>query len=150
MTIGDFDRMPRQQLTEKLLACCGSHVWVEKMISILPVEDMIDLFQYAEEKWYDCSETDWKEAFAQQASSLQEKAYKQADSSHNNLGGALGKYEQKFGYHFIANATGKSNSELMAAVNERLQNDPADEIKIAAAEQVAITRIKLENLLQQE
>ena len=47
MTIGDFDKMPLPELKEQLFRCCGSTAWVEKMITILPVEDMIDLFQYA-------------------------------------------------------------------------------------------------------
>ena len=65
MTIGDFDRMPPEKLKAQLFKCCGSNAWVEKMMRVLPVEDMIDLFQYAEEKWNECSEADWKEAFAQ-------------------------------------------------------------------------------------
>ena len=166
MTIGDFDRMPREELKEKLFTCCGSHAWVEKMIKVLPVEDLIDLFQCAEEKWYECSEAEWKEAFAHhpqigksvnigdpsnQGWSDQEQAgVNVSDVSLNKeLAESNRMYVEKFGFIFIINATGKSGPEILSVMNERLNNDPSEEIKIAAAEQVAITRNRLEKLLQQ-
>ena len=39
------------------------HMLGEKMLTVFPVEDLVDLIEFAEEKWYECSEEDWKEAF---------------------------------------------------------------------------------------
>src|SRR3954468_22464250 len=63
MTIMDLDRMPDEEKRAKLFKCCGSSAWVEKMLTAPFSEDMIDLFDNAEDKWNECSEEDWKEAF---------------------------------------------------------------------------------------
>ena len=56
-------------------------------------------------------------------------------------------YEEKFGYIFIVCATGKSADEMLHILQSRLPNDASKEIKIAAAEQAKITKIRLEKLL---
>ena len=56
-------------------------------------------------------------------------------------------YERKFGYIFIVCATGKTADEMLALLQARLPNTPADEILIAAGEQDKITRLRLEKLL---
>ena len=43
-------------------------------------------------------------------------------------------YEARFGYIFIICATGRPAEDILAALHERLTNDPADEIRIAAAD----------------
>ncbi|HNA97392.1 MAG TPA: 2-oxo-4-hydroxy-4-carboxy-5-ureidoimidazoline decarboxylase, partial [Chitinophagaceae bacterium] len=57
-------------------------------------------------------------------------------------------YEEKFGYIFIVCASGKSAEEMLGMLNERLKNNPEDEIRIAADEQNKITLLRLEKLLQ--
>ena len=52
-------------------------------------------------------------------------------------------YEQRFGYIFIVCATGRSANEMLAMLRERLQNDPATEIQMAAEEQAKITELRL-------
>jgi 2-oxo-4-hydroxy-4-carboxy-5-ureidoimidazoline decarboxylase len=44
-------------------------------------------------------------------------------------------------------ATGRSASEMLEELERRLANDPAMELKIAAAEQAKITQLRLEKLL---
>lgn len=168
MTIADFDKMPREALKAQLLKCCGADAWAEKMLTVLPIEDMIDLFQYAEEKWYECSPADWREAFghhpqigntgsankedeatAAWAKDEQAGAGNAGDEVKQQLAEGNRLYKEKFGYIFIINATGKTAGEMLAALQERLKNDPAEEIEIAAGEQIAITRIRLEKLLQE-
>jgi 2-oxo-4-hydroxy-4-carboxy-5-ureidoimidazoline decarboxylase len=56
-------------------------------------------------------------------------------------------YEERFGYIFIVNATGKSAAEILGMLEARMKNDPKDEILIAAAEQNKITRLRLKKLL---
>ena len=57
-------------------------------------------------------------------------------------------YEEKFGYIFIVCATGKSAIEMLNLLNERLKNNPEEEIQIAADEQTKITKLRIEKLLQ--
>lgn len=56
-------------------------------------------------------------------------------------------YEEKYGYIFIVNATGKSAGEMLAMLEARMKNDPKDEILVAAGEQNKITRLRLKKLL---
>jgi 2-oxo-4-hydroxy-4-carboxy-5-ureidoimidazoline decarboxylase len=56
-------------------------------------------------------------------------------------------YENRFGYIFIVCATGKTAEEMLSLLESRLPNDPALEIKIAAAEQAKITKLRLEKLI---
>src|SRR5438067_10116445 len=64
MTIAGFDHLPPEKKKELLLQCCGSSAWAEKMLAVFPVEDLVELLEFAEEKWYECSEDDWIEAFS--------------------------------------------------------------------------------------
>lgn len=168
MTISDFDKMPLPELKAHLLKCCGSTAWVEKMIAILPVDDMVDLLECADEKWDECSENDWKEAFAQHpeigdtksikpgesaeawAKNEQSKVSEATDDVKQQIAEGNRLYKEKFGYIFIINATGKTAREILASLQVRLQNNPETEIEIAMGEQIAITKIRLEKLLKDE
>ena len=55
-------------------------------------------------------------------------------------------YEAKFGYIFIICATGRSAESMLAALQERLRNEPAVEIRVAAEEQARITALRLQGL----
>lgn len=63
MTIAAFDHLPTEKKQELLVQCCGSSQWVNKMLTVFPVEDLVELLEAAEEKWYECTEADWREAF---------------------------------------------------------------------------------------
>ena len=56
------------------------------------------------------------------------------------------KYEEKFGYLFIVCATGKTAEEMLAILESRLANDESVELRLAAAEQLKITMIRLGKL----
>ena len=166
MTLAELNQLPREERKEELLKCCGSSAWVEKMNSFFPVAQKELLLQKADEVWYSLSEKDWLEAFAHHPkigdmASLKEKFASTAkwaageQSSVQQVSQqtieALAKgnkdYEDKFGYIFIVCATGKSAEEMLQILKARLPNKPEEEIKIAAAEQAKITRIRLEKLL---
>jgi len=56
-------------------------------------------------------------------------------------------YERKFGYIFIVCATEKSAPLMCSLLKERLGNKPAVELRLAAAEQAKIMRLRLGKLL---
>ena len=55
-------------------------------------------------------------------------------------------YLARFGFIFIVCATGKSAAEMLTLMRERLANDPARELQVAAAEQAKITKLRLEKV----
>ena len=59
-------------------------------------------------------------------------------------------YQEKFGYIYIVCATGKSADEMLALLEQRLQNEPVAELPIAAEQQRQITRLRLGKLLAEE
>ena len=166
MTIAEFDHLELTQKKALLHQCCGSSAWVEKMIHMPPAEDLIDLFEDAEETWYECSEDDWKEAFQHHPKIGDMDALRKKFSSDHFAGDEQGsvshapektlqllatrnrEYEEKFGYIFIVCATGKSADEMLEILNSRLINDPEQEIKIAMDEQCKITRLRLEKMFE--
>jgi 2-oxo-4-hydroxy-4-carboxy--5-ureidoimidazoline (OHCU) decarboxylase len=57
-------------------------------------------------------------------------------------------YEARFGHIFIICANAKSGDEILSALQQRLSNQPAEELAIAAEEQRKITLLRLEKLFQ--
>jgi 2-oxo-4-hydroxy-4-carboxy--5-ureidoimidazoline (OHCU) decarboxylase len=55
-------------------------------------------------------------------------------------------YERRFGHAYLVCATGRSAAQLVSDLEQRLSNDAARELRIAAAEQAKITRLRLEKL----
>lgn len=163
MTIAEFDQLPDAKKSELLFNCCGSHEWVRAMLDVFPVEDLIDLLEYAEEKWFECNTADWLEAFANHArlgdvnalakeelprfGNAEQRALLTSDESVlKQLEEANDEYEDSFGYMFISFAPGKSSETLLAEMKDRILNDPREEINIAAAEQDKITKHRIKRL----
>ena len=70
-----------------------------------------------------------------------------SDGVRDRLAASNRDYEARFGYIFIVCATGKTAGEMLAMLEQRLTNDPDDELRIAAEEQRKITRLRLAKLL---
>ena len=68
------------------------------------------------------------------------------DEVRDRLAAGNRAYEARFGYIFIICATGKTADEMLALLEQRLRNTPADELRIAAEEQRKITRLRLNKL----
>ena len=52
-------------------------------------------------------------------------------------------YRERFGFIFIACATGKTADEVLESLTRRLGHEPARELLVAADEQAKITRLRL-------
>lgn len=167
MTIAEFDHLDIDKKKELLFNCCGSDAWVNEMLTIFPVNDLVDLLEYAEEKWYDCNPAEWLEAFENYPKIgdihlVKERYSKTSNYIESEQAGVMNtsdeildelmklneEYEDTFGYIFIVFATGKSAEEMLEILKDRLKNDPRDEIMIAAAEQDRITKLRLKKLFE--
>ena len=165
MTIAGFDHLPVEKKKELLTQCCGSSAWINKMLTVFPVEDLVDLLDAAEIKWNECTVQEKMEAFEHHPkigdiNSLKEKFANTAEwaageqSGVNNtdentlieLANANTEYENKFGFIFIVCATGRSANEMLNNLKDRMKNNKEEEINNAAEEQLKITRLRLEKL----
>lgn len=165
MTIADFDNLGIDEKKRLLAQCCNSSTWIKKMLTIFPVQDLVDLLEYAEEEWYECNPAEWLEAFQNHIkigdlSSIEKNTTINADwvkneqaiffnASPSILDGLKEKnelYEETFGYNYIVFTKEKSMNEIIANLSERIENDPHDELIIAAGEQNKITQMRLRKL----
>jgi len=58
-------------------------------------------------------------------------------------------YEDRFGYVFLISAAGRDAEEILADLRARLANDPDTELQVAADQHRRITRLRIEQLMQQ-
>ena len=165
MTLAEFNQLPHKQAFDALFACCGSTSWAEKMALNTPFNSIEELKECADNLWAETSENDWLEAFTHHPKigdigSLEKKFaatanWASSEQAAVNLANrevleklAAGNeaFWQKFGFIFIVCATGKSAGEMLDLLNERLPNERASELRIAAGEQHKITLIRIEKL----
>ena len=145
-----------------LSRACGSSRWVDRMLELRPFAGQAELLSAARRVWDDLADDDWREAFSHHPqigdrTALEKKFPATHDLSAREqagLGEASGdvldrlaaanqEYLARFGYIFIVCASGRSAEEMLGILRNRLQNDPAAEIRIAAREQAAITALRL-------
>ena len=169
-TVHDLDwlnALPAEAARRELLMCCGATRWAETLEQRRPFASLADLLAQGNEVWSDLDQSDWLEAFrshpkigekkaaasvatqSQQWSADEQRGVKQASQDAiENLATLNRAYEQKFGFIFIVCATGKSTGEILALLEQRIGNERATELRIAAAEQAKITELRLRKLLQ--
>jgi allantoicase len=142
-----------------LLRCCGSTAWAEQMTRRRPFGSRGELLRQADEVWASLSTDDHLEAFAAhprigERSAARWSSQEQAgvDDSEQATRDALLEgnrvYEERFDHVFLICATGKSADEMLAALRQRLDNDPVTELTVAAEEQRQITHLRLDKLLR--
>lgn len=142
----------------QLRNCCGSAEWVRRMLAARPFETANALLHAAEEIWNSLPPDDWREAFAAHprigdrsgsrwARQEQSGTASASTQSMDALAAANREYEARFGYIYIVCATGRSADEMLAMAWQRLENAPDDELRIAAAEQLKITKLRLMKLV---
>jgi OHCU decarboxylase len=150
----------------EFLKCCGSRNWARRMVDQRPFATVDELRHEADRLWLSLAPPDWLEAFqshpkigeqqAAQPTAAEERVWAEQEQSgvqnatHDTMQ-ALAEgnrsYEEAFGYIFIVCATGKSSEEMLAILVSRLNNDPENELLVAAEEQRKITRLRLKKLL---
>lgn len=167
MTLDALNALPDELARQALERCCGARAWVERMCAARPFPDRQALLERAEREAQALDRADWLEAFSHHprigdmaalrerfastaawAGAEQQGAADAPEPTLEALARANRAYEERFGYIFIVCATGKSAGEVLAILESRLPNPPERELAIAAAEQVKITRLRLEKLLE--
>jgi OHCU decarboxylase len=164
MTLAEFNALTATQAESLLMDCCGATRWAASVASKRPYETVEALHRAADSIWWKLDRNDWLEAFGHHPQIGERPASGSGSArewAEGEQGGARGisedvktrlaranrAYVDKFGFIYIICATGKSVEAMLALLNQRLQNDPASELSIAAEQQRQITRIRLEKLL---
>ena len=135
------------------------------MESLRPYPSEEALFEAAHQTWRALSHDDWLEAFAAHPrigdlDALRAKFASTADWAGREQGGVAGAADGgsagpgrgesplrgEVRLHLHRFATGKTAEAMLELLQSRLPNEPDDEIAIAADEQAAITRLRLEKI----
>ena len=136
-----------------------------------PFSSRAHLYGEAERQWWRLGDGDWKEAFTHHPrigadlALLRAKYAPTADWASGEQAGIAGAsddvlqalvagniaYEVSFGHIFLVCASGRTASEMLTMLRERMENATAPgghaaELRVAAGEQVKITRLRLEKL----
>jgi 2-oxo-4-hydroxy-4-carboxy-5-ureidoimidazoline decarboxylase len=159
-----LNALPELEARELLTRCCGATRWVDAMLSARPFASTAALHAEADAAWARLEARDYLEAFSHHPEigadldELRRRFTGTAALSRGEQAGAASasaatllalreqnrEYRERFGYSFIVCATGKTADEMLALLRGRLQNAPAEELTIAAAEQAKITHLRLE------
>lgn len=167
--VARLNGVSREEAERLLLGCCGSTNWARRMVERRPFQGMSQLQETADRIWWELGREDWLEAFsrhpkigekaAAHPASAQTRRWSEEEqagtkAARQDVLATLAEvnrvYEARFGHIFIVCATGKSSEEMLALLQDRLQNDPDTELRVAAEEQRRITRLRLEKLLRTE
>jgi OHCU decarboxylase len=164
VTLAEFNAQPPANAEAVLLDCCGCTRWAARVSAQRPFSDLKTLWEAADHHWRNLDREDWLEAFSHHPQ-IGEKAAmgsvshrRWAEGEQAGARVAVGdvktrmaegnrSYYDKFGYIYIVCATGKSAEEMLALLEQRLQNDPARELPVAAEQQRQITRLRLQKLI---
>lgn len=154
----------------ELHRCCGSTHWSSTVAKgIHQSNNDEELLQYLDTIWLQMEKKDIMEAFSHhpQIGADPEQLKKRFQHTHQwsaneqagmneaneevirKLAQGNKSYLEKFGYIFIVCASGKTAQEMLSLLEERLGNDPADELVIAAGEQAKITKLRLKKLIEE-
>jgi len=166
LTLAEFNALPPDAARLELLKCCHAVRWADEMLARRPFATAVNLFAAADAVWDSLDDRDFLEAFeghprigdieslrkkfastAAWAAGEQSGTTAAAEATLAGLAEGNRAYEARFGHIFIVCATGKSAEEMLAILQDRLPNAPAAELRLAAAEQAKITRIRLEKLI---
>jgi 2-oxo-4-hydroxy-4-carboxy-5-ureidoimidazoline decarboxylase len=163
-----LNRASNEEAASALHRCCGSRRWAVAVAGGRPFASEEALHLAAEREWEKATREDILEAFshhprigdrdslrarfpATQAWSAAEQAgAASADETViDELARGNREYEERFGHIFIVCASGRTAGEMLALLRARLPNGPENELKIAAGEQMKITRLRLDRLLSE-
>ena len=166
MRLFELNNLSASALEAAFFQCCSAHRWVKKMRDALPFDSVDSVLASNVVIWRSLGEKDYLEAFdghpkigdpaslkKKYQTTLKMASHEQSSVEHagdeviEELVDYNKAYEAKFGYIFIVCATGKSAIEMLDILKIRMENDPQEEIIIAAYEQEKITHIRLKNLL---
>jgi len=155
-----LNRLPAGAAEAELLDCCRSRRWAAEVAAGRPYPTPDTLHAAADAAWWRLDAADWDEAFAAHPRiGERDRAGAAARREQAGVAGAPAatlaaladgnrRYEARFGRVFLVCATGRSAGDLLAELERRLGNDPETELRVAAGEQAAITRLRLERLLR--
>ena len=166
MTLDELNNLGPTDAQKAFIGCCHCERWATELSNSLPFDSIRSLFDKAASTWASATEAERLEAFSghPQIGDMKALKNKYAENANREQGQIAEaedsvllalrdenlRYAERNGFIFIVCATGKSADEMLGLLRDRLCNDRQTELGIAAREQQAITRLRLQKLIAEE
>jgi 2-oxo-4-hydroxy-4-carboxy-5-ureidoimidazoline decarboxylase len=149
---------------EELRACCAADAWLARIQAARPIPTVKALLDLSDGTVLSLDGAALDQALAAHARIGERRLGSTTEDrwSRTEQAGALGAdasvaeriaegnhaYEQRFGHVFLIRAAGRSADEMLAALTERLANDPQTERDVVRRELAEIVRLRLLKVVQ--
>jgi 2-oxo-4-hydroxy-4-carboxy-5-ureidoimidazoline decarboxylase len=155
-----FNRLTDRQRMNLLFGVCSSPIWARRVLAGGPFRDADALLDRADRVLAELPDGELDAALdghprigakVDNAASAREQAavVTAGDDVKAELAAKNAEYDAKFGYVYLVCASGRSASELLAILTDRLHNDPETERRVMRSELAKINRLRLERLLSE-
>jgi 2-oxo-4-hydroxy-4-carboxy-5-ureidoimidazoline decarboxylase len=148
---------------EELRACCAAAAWLDRVQDGRPYGDVAALVAASDAAVGALDDAGLEQALAAHARigerrpgedtearwsrTEQAEALRAGDGLTRRLAEGNRRYQERFGQVFLIRAAGRSAEEMLAALEERLGNDPATEREVLRGELADIVRLRLRRLV---
>jgi 2-oxo-4-hydroxy-4-carboxy-5-ureidoimidazoline decarboxylase len=160
-----FNTLPDEQATDRLFGCLHAPGWATSVLAGRPYPDRESLLATAYRFGAVLDEADLAVALSahprigerpegtdvQAAHSRAEQGGVDADDLDlaQRLRAGNVAYEEKFGQVFLIRAAGRDGAQILAALTERLTNDPEVEARVVRDQLAQIAQLRLGALLEE-
>lgn len=148
---------------ESLRACCAADAWVARLQAARPVVSPKALLDLSDDIVLSLDDAALDQALAAHPRIGERRLGSTTEDrwSRTEQAGALAaaadlasrlvegnrRYEERFGHVFLIRAAGRTAAEMLAALEDRLGNDPATERQVVRRELAEIVRLRLLEVL---
>jgi 2-oxo-4-hydroxy-4-carboxy-5-ureidoimidazoline decarboxylase len=162
ISLNELNQYGQLEAEQWFSQCCAAPKWFQGMVSARPFTSVDALLDKATEVWQLCGQSDFMTAFEAHpmigdvnslrkkyaatktmAGNEQQGANQADEQTLQTLAKANHEYLARHGFIFIICATGLSANTMLQTLLSRLNNDTKTEIRLAAAEQIKITLLRL-------
>ncbi|MCX6402149.1 MAG: 2-oxo-4-hydroxy-4-carboxy-5-ureidoimidazoline decarboxylase [Propionibacteriales bacterium] len=166
MRIEEFNALSDADVATALRACVGIDSWVNALASGRPYADTDQLLDAGRAQAVGWAPAEVEAALADHPRIGERAAPDSATAAHSQreqagvdpadaglaerLRDGNARYEERFDRIYLVRAKGRTGSEMLALLEERLENDPATELAVTRHQLGEIALLRLADLLETE
>jgi 2-oxo-4-hydroxy-4-carboxy-5-ureidoimidazoline decarboxylase len=166
MRIDELNALPPDEAAEALAACADIDAWVEALVEARPYADRGDLLGAAVAGAAAWTDEEVEAALVDHprigerhqgqgpSAAMSSREQSGVDASDTDVAARLAdgnrRYEETFGRVYLVRAAGRSAEEMLALLEERLDNDPAAELAVTKEQLAEIAVLRLTSLLVED
>ena len=163
ITLAEFNALPADEAEAVVAPCVAIPSWAAGLVAGRPYTDVQDLLAAARQlaaAWTDeevvgaladhprIGERHAGDGASAALSAREQAGVDPADAEvQARLRAGNAAYEERFGRIYLVRAAGRSAEEMLALLEERLENDPATEIAVTKGQLAEIALLRLQTLI---